>query len=208
MCVSCIYFKHPMSPRTNPFVCSQELPLDTFVFINAYSCCAGQHDSWGRAALTLCEVLSAAWRRPIALMSCYRLGQSATDPQQPPRHRCTGRCYAMDDAAGRDAYRQRLQLSLGSVCGFEASILAVGALAQYACLGSGGILPHAPVSYPYPKYQRSIESVWRSNTCHMQMAAGYDADHLMLDRVCINWVSAVTASYLRMGLPSGVRTGF
>lgn len=183
----------------------QDLPLNTFIFINAYSCCTGSHDKWGRAAATLCEVLSAAWRVPVALLSCFRLGRSATDPQQPPDHRCSGKCINMEDDGGRESYRRRLELSLSMVAGFHATILAVGSLAQFACLGPGGILPHAAVNYPFPKYMRPVESVWRINAARMQMAAGYDADYAMLDRVCSSWLSAVTASYLFMGLPSGVR---
>lgn len=112
---------------------------------------------------------------------------------------------AQNDHAARAKYRRRIEASLAAVRGFEATVLAVGSFAQYACLGPGGMLRHAAVSYPWPRYRQSIEAVWRLNARHMLMAGGYDGDLDSVNKQRTDWLSVVTSAYLSVAMPTGVR---
>lgn len=187
---------------------AQALPMNTMVLVDAISCCTGSANYWGRALRQLCELLTAVWQRPIAIVPCYRLGPSVSDPQQPPTHRCQGHCKYMSvdrgDETARLAFRRRLIRSLMSVRGLEATIIAAGALAQWTCLGPDGILPHAALSYPIAKFRTMVEAVWRINASRLLISAGYDDDCRVLERVRGDWLSLLTTCYLRNALPPGV----
>lgn len=120
---------------------------------------------------TLCKLLAAACKRPIAIMPSYRLGPNPRQPHLPPAHRCTKRCWGMkvapSDLAARDQYRQRIVRSLTACSGFECSVVAPGYLAQWACLQPRPVLAHAAVRYPDPRFGASIEGTWRRNASRL-----------------------------------------
>lgn len=148
----------------SPLPLTQALPLNALVYVNMFSCCAGEKDCWGSALHALCHVVSTVMQRPVAVVNCYRLGDQQ-NPRLAPAHVCRGRCQNMADSSTEaiGSYRLRLATVLKQLAGLETVVLAFGLLAQLACLKVGPVLPHAPVGYPVPRIGHTVQSVWRSN---------------------------------------------
>lgn len=163
---------------------TQVLPLSTFVFVDAVTCCTGSSDIWGQALHVLCQLLTAVWQRPIAVIRSYRLGPDPTRPHVSPAHTCRGKCRNMrmdpNDAEARLDYHRRLCRTLQHVWGFESAVLATGSAAQWTCLLPDRMLLHAAVAYPVAQFMSSVEAVWRRNARHMLLSAGYDNDLVVL----------------------------
>lgn len=177
--------------------------MDTLILIDAITCCKGRLDRWGTALFLLCRVMAKAWRRPIAIIPCYRLGASATDPTVPPVSTCVGGCCNMRissrDVYARREYHERLRFLLDEFCGFQTTVLAAGALAQWAALGPDKPLKHVPVYYPF--FGRGVGATWTKNAELISKAVGYGDLGLFES----GWLAKVTSHYFDRFLPRGVR---
>lgn len=190
------------------FTFSQELPFNTLLLVDAVTCCKGTNDRWGKALLSLLEVVAAAIQRPIAVSHSYRLGVDPTDPSAPPPRRCEGPCMHQcdmgDSGEAVKLFRQRLDLSAKAFRGLEALFLAPGAMAQAACLVPHPIA-HSPLVYPFTRRAWSVPTAWRLNASRLLQCVGYTADVTILDDSCEDWLALVASQYVRQGLPHGVR---
>lgn len=186
---------HTHTHNNNP----QALPANTFVLVNAYTCCAGRADKWGHALRALCHRLSASWQRPVAVVSCYR--RNRFNMRRPPADACTEwPCKHMEAESLEDLqqYNSCLVDMLQRLQSLECTILAVGATGIQACQLPGSLLPHAPCSYP----GLTMEGCWRKNAASISRAAGYDGSLQLLDNALPGWESVV--DHVCSGMLSGV----